>query len=139
MTPAHCRRLFFSRGVMTEFQWFMVMFIPVATGLLGYILGVKKGLSLVKVAIFNELDKITQSLTQDLKKIVRLFTETDGKTIRVFRSDSKLFVTQGQSLDEVFKNLVDQQILSFQVMHQGEVMLWLDGVDITKHADKNKL
>lgn len=122
---------------MVEFQWFLVMFVSAAAGCLGYILGFKRGIAELRSAVFAELDKISEAVKQDLKKIVPLFTEIDGNVIRVFRSDSKLFVTQGQTLDDVFKNLVDQKILSFQVMHQGEIKLFLDGVNITNHADKN--
>lgn len=120
---------------MFDLGFIIVMVCGWMLGMLGYFIGWKLGIKAGRSAVLDELDYISKAVTQDLQKIVRFFTEVDGNMIRVFRSDTKMFVSEGQSLEQITQNLVDQKILSFQVIHQGQVFLFVDGVNLTKNAN----
>lgn len=138
LTPAFCRRLFCSEDfTMSDLGFIIIVVCGWMLGMLGYCIGWKLGIKAGRGAVLDELEYISKAVTQDLQKIMRFFTEVDGNMIRVFRSDTKVFVSEGHSLEQITQNLIDQKILSFQVMHQGQVFLFLNGVNLTNHANNH--
>jgi hypothetical protein len=77
------------------------------------------------------LEEMVDEVMSDKKNVVRvpiLFTEAVGNSIMLFNKETKQFVCQATSLEELAKNMMDHTSIKIAVVdHDAERMLFVDG------------
>jgi hypothetical protein len=92
---------------------------------------VRKALEAIAKEQNISLEEIADEIMSDKKNIVHvpiLFTEAVGNSIMLFNKETKQFVCQATSLEELAKNMMNHTKIKIAVVdHDAERMLFVEG------------